>query len=166
MNRPALYKMLHAGARRLGWDEDTRSAWMEKHTGKRSAKDCDDGELSLLVDLLRDLGALEPNPNAPLPATGSPDRPTQHQWRYALDMSKKLGWSGAAHDPHLIAFCKRVCKADNPRFLDRHGMRDLILGLEGWLKAREKKASTAPSPVPSTPTWRGEGGAGIEPPPR
>ena len=152
MNRSALYKMLYAGAKRLGWDEDTRRDFMEKHTGKRSAKECSDDELSLLVDQLRDLGALEPSPNAPLTATGSPDRPTQHQWRYALDMTKRLGWSGAAHDPRLIAFCRRVCKADNPRFLDRHGMRSLILGLEGWLKLRRKQASTAPPPIQSTPT--------------
>lgn len=152
MNRPALYKMLYAGAKRLGWDEDTRRDFIEKHTGKRSAKECSDDDLSLLVDQLRDLGALDPSPNAPLPATGSPDRPTQHQWRYALDMTKRLGWSGAAHDPRLIAFCKRVCKAENPRFLDRYGMRSLILGLEGWLKLRRKQASTAPPPLPPTPT--------------
>lgn len=139
MNRPALLKMLHAGARRLGWDEDTRRAWMKKHTTQSSAALCSDGELSLLVDLLRDLGALDPCPHAPLPATGSADRPTQQQWRYALDMSKKLGMSGAAHDPALIAFCQRVCKVDNPRFLDRAGMKALILGLGNWLADRQKK---------------------------
>lgn len=140
MNRSALLKMLHAGARRLGWDEDTRRAWMKKHSTQSSAALCSDAELSLLVDLLRDLGALDPNPNAPLPATGNQEQPTQQQWRYALDMSKKLGMSGAAHDPALIAFCKRVCKVDNPRFLDRLGMKGLILGLENWLKAKAKKA--------------------------
>ena len=140
MNRPALLKMLHAGARKAEMDEETRRAWMEKHCGKRSAADCCDEELSFLVDVLRDLGALVPSPNAPLPATGSPDRPTQQQWRYALGMSKKLGMSGAAHDPSLIAFCKRVCKVDNPRFLDRHGMSSLINGLEGWIKVRKAKA--------------------------
>ena len=141
MNRPALLKMLHAGARRLGWDEDTRRAWMKKHSTQSSAALCSDGELSLLVDLLRDLGALDPSPHAPLPATGNPEQPTQQQWRYALDMSKKLGMTGAAHDPALIAFCQRVCKVDNPRFLDRLGMKALILGLENWLKSRQKKAT-------------------------
>lgn len=139
MSRPALLKMLHAGARRMGWDEDTRRAWMKKHSTQSSAALCTDAELSLLVDLLRDMGALDPNPNAPLPATGNPDRPTQQQWRYALDMSKKLGMSGVAHDPALIAFCKRVCKVDSPRFLDRHGMQSMILGLENWLKSKQKK---------------------------
>jgi hypothetical protein len=160
MNRPALLKMLHAGARRLSWDEDTRRDWMAKHVDRRSAADCSDDQLSLLVDYLRDLGALEPSPYAPLPASGSPDRPTQQQWRYALDMTKKLGWTGAAHDPRLIAFCQRVCKVDNPRFLDRWGMRSLILALENWLKSRRKHASTAPpkiSPTPTSPIFNPEG---------
>lgn len=162
MNRPALLKMLHAGARRLGWDEDTRRAWIKKHTTQSSAALCSDAELSLLVDLLRDLGALDPNPNAPLPTTGSPDRPTQQQWRYALDMSRKLGFTGAAHDPNLVAFCRRVCKVDNPRFLDRWGMQSLIIGLENWLKSRRKQASTAPPPLPPTsiyPIFNHEGEA-------
>lgn len=140
MNRPALLKMLHAGARKAEMDEETRRAWMEKHVGRRSATDCSDEQLSLLVDVLRDLGALEANPNAPLPPTGSAARPTQLQWRYALDLSKKLGMSGAAHDPALITFCKRVCKVDNPRFLDRFGMASLINGLEGWAKRRGAKS--------------------------
>ena len=138
MNRAALNKMLHAGAKHLGWDEETRRAWMQKHTGQRSSKECSDGQLSLLVDLLRDLGALAPNPKAPLPATGNPEQPTQQQWRYALDLSKKLGMSGAAHDPALITFCKRVCKVDNPRFLDRLGMKALIIGLQNWLESKRK----------------------------
>lgn len=140
MNRSALLKMLHAGARKAGMDEETRREWMDKHVGKRSASDCSDGQLSLLVDVLRDLGALNPSPKAPLPPTVSADRPTQHQWRYALDLSKKLGMSGAAHDPALVTFCKRVCKVDNPRFLDRLGMAGLINGLEGWIKRRKAKA--------------------------
>lgn len=143
MNRPALLKMIHAGARRMGWDKDetTYRTWMEKHTGKRSCKDCTDADLSLLVDELRDLGALDPSPRAPLPANGSADRPTQHQWRYALDLAKKLGMSGAVHDPSLVAFCKRVAKVDSLRFLDREGMRALITGLENWHQSRQKKTA-------------------------
>lgn len=141
MNRPALLKMVHAGARRLGWDEDTRRAWMSQHTAHSSCRACSDADLSLLVDLLRDLGALDPSPKAPLPASGSPDRPTQKQWRYALDLAKKIGLTGAVHDPALVAFCQRVTKVANPRFLDREGMRALILGLENWLLSRQKKTA-------------------------
>jgi hypothetical protein len=143
MNRAALIKMIHAGCRRLGWDEDTRRAWMQLHSTQNSCARCSDAELSLLVDLLRDLDALAPTPNAPPPASGGADRPSQEQWRYALDMSKKLRMSGAAHDPALIAFCKKVAKVENPRFLDREGMRALILGLENWLKSRQKGGKTS-----------------------
>jgi len=143
MNRPALIKMIHAGVRRLGWDDATYRAWMKLHSTQSSCALCSDTELSVLVDQLRDLGALDPSPHAPLPASGSADRPTQKQWRYALDMSKKLGMSGAANDPSLIAFCKNVAKVENPRFLDREGMRSMILGLENWLKLRQKKAGEA-----------------------
>lgn len=143
MNRPALIKMVHAGSRRLGWDEDTRRAWMKLHTTQSSCALCSDAELSLLVDLLRDLGALTPSPTAPAPASGSPDRPTQKQWRYALDMSKSLGMSGATQDPALVSLCRKVAKVENLRFLDMKGMGSLILCLENWLKSRKKKAEKA-----------------------
>lgn len=148
MNRPALIKMVHAGARRLDWDDATYRAWLKKHSTQSSCALCNDAELSLLVDLLRDLGALDPNPSAPLPATGNPDRPTQHQWRYALDLSKRLGMSGAAHDPALIAFCQRSCKVGHPRFLDRKGMSTMIIGLERWhqSKARNDFSTTGETP--------------------
>lgn len=136
MNRPALIKMIHAGARNLGWDEDTRRAWMKLHSTQSSCALCSDAELSHLVDLLRDLKALTPNPSAPLPATGNPEQPTAHQWRYALDLSRKLGMSGTAHDPDLIAFCRHTTKLASPRFLTRTLMQDLIAGLERWQRSR------------------------------
>ena len=59
MSRRDWIKMVHMGPKRLGMDEATRRAWMEKHTGKRSSKDCTDAELSRLCDLLRAAGALD-----------------------------------------------------------------------------------------------------------
>lgn len=59
MSRQDWYAMIHLGTKRLGMDEPTRRAWMEKHTGKRSSKDCTDAELSRLCDLLRLQGALD-----------------------------------------------------------------------------------------------------------
>lgn len=143
MNRPALIKMVHSGARLLGWDDATYRAWMKKHSTQSSCALCTDAELSLLVDLLRDLKALAPNPSAPLPATGNREQPTPQQWRYALDMSKRLGMSGTAYDPALINFCRHTCKVDSPRFLDRAGMQALICGLENWRAVRGKKAERA-----------------------
>jgi hypothetical protein len=46
--------------------------------------------------------------------------------------------SGAAHDPALVRFCKRTCKVEHPRFLDRDGMSKMIVGLERWLQRKPK----------------------------
>ena len=116
MNRSALIKMVHAGARRLGWDDASYRAWMKLHSTQSSCALCSDAELSHLVDLLRDLGALEPNPAAPLPPTGNLEQPTVQQWRRALALSRRLGMSGTAHDPDLIAFCRHTTKLASPRF--------------------------------------------------
>jgi hypothetical protein len=151
MNRTALLKMVHAGARRLGWDDATYRAWMKLHSTQSSCALCSDAELSHLVDLLRDLGALDPNPAAPLPPTGNPEQPTPHQWRYALDLSRRLGMTGTAHDPDLIAFCQRTTKLASPRFLTRALMQDLIAGLERWHKSRQKRAGNDFSTSGETP---------------
>lgn len=140
MNRSALIKMVHAGARRLGWDDATYRAWMKLHSTQSSCALCSDAELSHLVNLLRDLGALEPNLAAPLPPTGNLEQPTVRQWRRALGLSRRLGMSGTAHDPDLIAFCRRTTKLASPRFLTRALMQDLISGLERWHQSRQKKA--------------------------
>jgi hypothetical protein len=141
MNRPALIKMIHLGARRLGWDDDTRHAWMKKHTTQSSCALCNDAELSRLVDELRRLGALDrPGVSYALPGGSGPDRPTPEQWRYILDLSRKLGMTGTADDPALRTFCRKVAKVDELRFLDQAGVNALILGLENWLQSRRKKA--------------------------
>lgn len=148
MNKPRLLQLVKIGQKHMGWDDAVYRAWLEKHTGKRSAKDCSEAELSLAADLLRDMGALD-KPGHPPPARpggSGPDRPTQAQWRTALGLSKKLGMSGAANDPGLTTFCRRTAKVDNLRFLDREGMSALISGLVAWHESR-KKRSEAESPA-------------------
>lgn len=144
MNRARLYAMIHLAVKRLGWDDDTYRAWLEKHTSKRSCSECSDSQLSLAADLLRDLGALDQP--APIPAGGSgPDRPTQAQLRAVTAAAKNCGLSGAFNDPALLTLCRRIAKVDNIRFLDRHGVSALINALDGWAasKARRRKAGKA-----------------------
>jgi phage gp16-like protein len=153
MNRARLYAMIHLAIKRLGWDDATYRAWLEKHTGRRSCSDCSDGQLSLAADLLRDLGALEQP--APLPVGGSgPDRPTQAQLRAVKSAAKKCGLSGAFNDPGLLTLCRRVAKVDNIRFLDRHGVSVLINALDGWAasKAKRRKAGTSQYAGENSPT--------------
>lgn len=149
MNKPRLIQLVKIGQKRMGWDDATYRAWLEKHTARRSAKDCSEAQLSLLADLLRDLGALDRPGMAPATSVASgPDRPTQAQWRMALGLSKKLGMSGATNDPDLANFCKRVAKVDNPRFLDRRGMHALISGLTAWQEDRAKRTPKAKGTAP------------------
>jgi phage gp16-like protein len=141
MNRNRILAMIHVAFKHLGWDDATRRAWLEKQTGKTSCKDCSESQLSLVADLLRDMGALDQP--AAVKGTGGtgPDRPTQAQWRYVVALSKECGLSGAIEDPGLITHCKRVTKADNPRFLDRQGMHALITSLEGWAASKKRRAA-------------------------
>ncbi|MFA6312339.1 MAG: regulatory protein GemA [Sterolibacterium sp.] len=150
MNKPRLIQLVKIGQKHMGWDDDTYRAWLEKYTGKRSAKDCSEMDLSMLADLLRDMGALDKHGYASpaIPGGSGPDRPTQAQWRTALGLSKKLGMSGAVNDPALKTFCQRVAKVDNPRFLNRDGMHALISGLTAWHESRKKQSSKGLSAKP------------------
>lgn len=147
MNKPRLIQLIKIGQKRLGWDDDVYRAWLEKHTGKRSCKDCSEGQLSMLADELRELGALDQAEavNAP-PGGGGADRPTERQWRTALGLAKKCGLSGKLNDPGFASFCKRVAKVDSPRFLTREGISAVIVGLERWFADRNKQEKRSVKP--------------------
>lgn len=146
MNRNRILAMIHVAFKHLGWDDATRRAWLEKQTGQTSCKACTDRQLSLVADLLRDMGALDKP--APVKGTGGSgrDRPTQAQWRCVVKLSKDCGLSGSLEDPGLVTLCERVAKVASPRFLDRHGMHALITALEGWAASKKKRK---PKPAPS-----------------
>ena len=140
MTKPRLIQLIKIGQKKLGWDDLLYRAWLEKHTGKRSCKDCNEVELSMLADEMRDLGALDQAGAQTPPGGSGADRPTQKQWRTALGLSKKCGLSGMATDPGFITFCKKVTKVENPRFLTRDGISAVIVGFQRWGKDIENKA--------------------------
>lgn len=138
MNKPRLIQLIKIGQKRLGWDDEVYRAWLEKHTSKRSCKDCSEAQLSALADEMRDLGALDtPGTATPIPGGSGPDRPTQRQWRAALGLSKKLGMTGKHDDPAFITFCKKIAKVENPRFLTRGGISVVMIALEHWCTWRK-----------------------------
>lgn len=149
MNRNRLLGVIHVAVKRLGWDDGIYRTWLEKQTGQTSCKACSDRQLSLVADLLRDMGALDKP--APIKGTGGSgrDRPTQAQWRCVVKLSKDCGLSGSLEDPGLTTLCNRVTKIANPRFLDRHGVHTLITALEGWAASKAKRKSKS---VPSDET--------------
>lgn len=141
MSRKDWYAMIHLGAKRLGMDEVTRRAWMEKHTGKRSSTDCTDAELSRLCDLLRLEGALDdgkPLGRVDRGGKGN-DRPTRAQWKKCAVLCKLREWPQGIDDPGFAAFVKRVAKVENPRFLTSTGIRNVIVGLERWIEHDKRK---------------------------
>jgi phage gp16-like protein len=141
MNRAALIKLIKTGQRFMGWDDATYRAWLEKHTGKRSCADCSEAELSRLRDDLRANG-FQPSAASKPRGGGGPCRPSEKQWAYAWRLAKEKGYTGL-DDPGLVTLCRRVAKVDNPRFLDKDGMRALILALGRWI-AHGKAKRAAP----------------------
>lgn len=141
MSRHDLNAMVHMGAKRMGMDEQTRRAWMEKHTGKRSCTDCTDAEMARLCDLLRAAGALDDGRPLGKADTGGKgfDRPTRAQWIKLKVLCEQRGWHGGIDDPAFAAFVRRIAKVDNPRFLTRTGVRAVIIGLEKWIEHDRKK---------------------------
>ena len=136
MSRRDLLAMIHLGPKNLGWDEDTRRAWLQKHTGKRSSKDCSDAELVRCADLLRKLGALDdgrPIGKADRGGKGG-NRPTREQWKKLAVLCKKREWPEGIDDAGLAAFVRRVAKVDNPRFLTREQIGHVIVGLNRWIE--------------------------------
>lgn len=145
MSRHDRYAMLHLGAKRLGMDEGTRRDWMEKHTGKRSAKDCTDAELSRLCDLLRGAGALDDGKPLGRSDAGSDglNQPTRAQLLKLKWLCKQRGWKGGIDDPGYAAFVRRIAKVDHPRFLTQHGARNVIIGLQNWIEHDKRKGVQA-----------------------
>jgi len=136
--------MLHLGAKNMGWDDDTRRGWMEKHTGKRSGKDCSPNELDRLCSELRRLGALDngrPLGKGDSGGRGA-GRPSRAQWIALKSAAKKLGFSGI-DDPALVTFIRRVAKVDAPRFLTARKISHVLVGLDRWIESNSKKDQQA-----------------------
>lgn len=141
MSRHDWYAMVHMGAKRLGMDEATRRAWMEKHTCKFSSKDCTDAELSRLCDLLRAAGALDDGRPLGKAGTGGKgnDRPTRAQWIKLKVLCKQRDWKAGIDEPAFATFVRRIAKVDNPRFLTKSGVRAVIVALENWIEHDRKR---------------------------
>ncbi len=139
--RQDYYGLIHMGAARLGLGEDSEyRAFLEKHTGKRSCKDCTDQELANLATMLRTTYAVLDNPRLkPVRGgQGEGDRPSTAQWNIADKLCRRLGMSGC-NDARFAAFVKRNAKLDHPRFLTMNHMRLLIAALNLWLHNVETK---------------------------
>lgn len=149
-SRKSLIAMIHIGKARLGMDEETYRAWLEKRTGKRSCASVPFDDMSRLVAELRALGALSAPPSKVVGGRGA-NRPTEAQWNMARYLAREIGLDGGIEGQAFASFCKRITKVENPRFLTKDAMQKLLTGLEKWHEQRAKKAASQASNIAASP---------------
>lgn len=140
--RKSMIAMVHIAKARMGMDDETYRAWLEKKTGKRSSSALSDAQLARLVSSLRAEGLLDEAPaTAKVIAGKGANRPTDAQWKTARGLAKKIGLDGGLDGEAFASFVKRIAKVDNPRFLTKASMANVLIGLEKWHQQRAEKAA-------------------------
>lgn len=136
---------LHAGKRKLGWDDATYRALLDQVTGKHSAADCSDTELGAMLDFMRTRGfARQPGFVAP-PARSSED-PAAGQLAKIHELWDELASKGALSEPSesaLRAFGHRVTGAQALKFMTVAQRIKVIEGLKAWLRRVGTRRSAA-----------------------
>lgn len=137
--RKSLIAMVHIGKARLGMDEETYRAWLEKRTGKRSCSSLAFDDLARLVAELRAQSALSAPTSKVIGGRGA-NRPTEAQWNLARYLSRQIGLEGGIEGQAFASFVKRISKVENPRFLTKEAMQKVLTGLEKWHEQRAKES--------------------------
>lgn len=141
--------MVHIAKARMGMDDETYRAWLQKRTGKRSSSELNDKELARLVATLRTEGLLEDAPaKARVIAGRGSQRPTDAQWKAARTLARKIGLDDGLDGEAFATFVKRIVKVDSPRFLTKASMASVLIGLEKWHVERARKAQAEAAPAP------------------
>ena len=132
--RATLIKLVHAGARQLFDDEDSRRAWQRQRTGKESCRDMSDAQLDALVGELRRKGALAPA----RPAANNP----QARKIYALwaDL-KACGAIKSADRKALGTWLKKLTGRYNPEWLGPDDANTAIEALKAWRRRWDERGA-------------------------
>jgi phage gp16-like protein len=123
--RNRLIARIHAAAKELGLDEDTRRDLMERETGKRSASAMNDGELGKVVGALSELKSKG--------AAGAARSFTPHedpQVRKVFAMWTALKRKGLVTAPKPHGFAKRMVGVDRVEWANPEQLRQIIEGLK------------------------------------
>lgn len=125
---------IHAMAKRLGMDEDTRRAFLEAKTGKRSSRDLTGIQAARVIEALK---AQLPEPAPRRSAKRTVDGRYGPVLRALWISAWNLGIVENRQDEALIAFVERQTGLSHPRFLiEPADARKAIEGLKAWI-ARE-----------------------------
>lgn len=132
-NRNKLIAKIKIGQANLKLDDDTYRDFLELHGGKRSCADLAEAALTKVASAMEAQGAFKTKKTGRVYRQGGagPGRPTAPQIRKLAALARDRGWDGL-EDPCLIAFITRTAGVDDPRFLTRAAMTDVITGLEKW----------------------------------
>jgi Bacteriophage Mu, GemA protein len=133
--RNSMLAAYHVRAKRLGWDEDTRRAWLKRETGVESAAELSTEQLGAVLDAMK-------LPFMPRPR--HPERPVEPQVAMlrSLWMEAYLhGLVKSAGERALIKFVRRVTGVDAIAWLSAVDANKAIEGLKAMLKrSRTEKA--------------------------
>jgi phage gp16-like protein len=117
--RNRLIAHIHAAAKELGLDEDTRRDLMERETGKRSASAMNDGELGKVIGALSDLKK---------GAAFTPHEDPQVRKVFAMWTALKRKGLVTAVKPH--GFAKRMAGVDRVEWASPEQLRLIIEALK------------------------------------
>lgn len=132
-SRQQLIAAVHSGRRRLGLDEETYRALLERVTNRRSCADLDDRELGLVLDELRALGFRRPDGTQAPPRSRS--RPSAPLVRKIHALWNAMVKSGAIEDGSraaLRAYVKRQTGIGDPEWLDTVAAARVVESLKQW----------------------------------
>ncbi len=122
---------IHVAKKRLGLDDDTYRAKLEKITGKSSTKAMTEAERQAVLTVLRNEGFEPASKPAQKGLQGKFAKKLQALWIAGYN----LGVIRDRTDAALLAFVKRQTGLDHSRFLHHaDDARAAIEALKGWLK--------------------------------
>lgn len=116
-DRKKLLARFHLTAEQSDITGERYKQWLKERTGQESCSDLTDDQIKALL----------PEFEA-----------TRNQWRKVGAQCRELGWTGF-QDPNFRAFVMRVTKKEEPRFLTKKQLRNVIAGLSNWIKQKRKK---------------------------
>ena len=132
MSRRAQLAMVHIARKDLGLDEDTYRDVLERVTGKRSAGDVTDFELTLLIADFKKRG-WAPKPKAATAPKRSAVPQVRKVWAIWSDMCRDK----VVREPTkaaLRAFVKRMTGVADPEWLSPEQCGVVIEALKAWRK--------------------------------
>jgi Bacteriophage Mu, GemA protein len=126
--RNALLAAYHVRAKRLGWDEETRRAWLKRETGFESAAQLSNEQLAAVLDKMK--AVVMPRPR-------HPERPVEPQIAMLRNLWTECYLNGlikSAGEPALIKFVRRTTGVDAIGWLTAVDANKAIEGLKAMLK--------------------------------